>query len=200
MKESFLLLPEERQNEIINAGFDQFSCHSYWKCPVGRIAEQAHISKSLLFYYFKDKKELYMTLWNKCVCFTASSLQEEKISELPFFDMLEKGLHVKMELLRKYPSLSAFAIRAYYENDERIRPEVQATYQKMLKYYRDKAIRAMNPEEFREGVDLSEMYQMIYYASEGYLYEKVRSGKLDADEIEEEYHKMMQHWKGVYGR
>lgn len=28
MKESFLLLPEERQNEIINAGFDQFSCHS----------------------------------------------------------------------------------------------------------------------------------------------------------------------------
>ena len=87
-----------------------------------------------------------MTLWNKCACFTASSLQEEKISELPFFDMLEKGLHVKMELLRKYPSLSAFAIRAYYENDERIRPEVQATYQKMLKYYRDKTIRAMNPE------------------------------------------------------
>lgn len=141
-----------------------------------------------------------MTLWNKCACFTASSLQEEKISELPFFDMLEKGLHVKMELLRKYPSLSAFAIRAYYENDERIRPEVQATYQKMLKYYRDKAIRAMNPEKFREGIDLSEMYQMIYYASEGYLYEKVRSGKLDADEIEEEYYKMMQHWKGVYGR
>lgn len=141
-----------------------------------------------------------MTLWNKCACFTASSLQEEKISELPFFDMLEKGLHVKMELLRKYPSLSAFAIRAYYENDERIRPEVQATYQKMLKYYRDKAIRAMNPEEFREGIDLSEMYQMIYYASEGYLYEKVRSGKLDADEIEEEYYKMMQHWKEVYGR
>ena len=55
MKESFLLLPEERQNEIINAGFDQFSCHSYRKCPVGRIAEQANISKSLLFYYFKDK-------------------------------------------------------------------------------------------------------------------------------------------------
>ena len=56
MKESFLLLPEERQNEIINAGYDQFSCHSYRKCPVGKIAEQAHISKSLLFYYFKDKK------------------------------------------------------------------------------------------------------------------------------------------------
>ena len=114
--------------------------------------------------------------------------------------MLEKGLHVKMELLRKYPSLSAFAIRAYYENDENIRPEVQKTYQKMLKYYRDKTIQAMKPEEFREGIDLSEMYQMIYYASEGYLYEKVRSGKLDADEIEEDYHKMIQHWKGVYGR
>ena len=141
-----------------------------------------------------------MTLWNKCAGFTASSLQEEKISELPFFDMLEKGLHVKMELLRKYPSLSAFAIRAYYENDENIRPEVQKTYQKMLKYYKDKTIQAMRPEEFREGIDLSEMYQMIYYASEGYLFEKVRSGQLDPDEIEEDYHKMIQHWKGVYGK
>lgn len=178
MKESFLLLPEERQNEIINAGYDQFSTHSYRKCPVGRIAEQAYISKSLLFYYFKDKKELYMTLWNKCASITASSLQEEKVSELPFFDMLEKGPHVKMELLRKYPSLSAFAIRAYYENDERVRPEVQKTYQKMLKYYRDKTIH--KSEEFKEGIDLSEMYQMIYYAAEGYLYEKVRSGNLDA--------------------
>ena len=141
-----------------------------------------------------------MTLWDKCASITASSLQEEKISELPFFDMLEKGLHVKMELLRKYPSLSAFAIRAYYENDENIRPEVQKTYQKMLKYYKDKTIQAMRPEEFREGIDLSEMYQMIYYASEGYLFEKVRSGKLDPDEIEEDYHKMIQHWKGVYGK
>ena len=83
-----------------------------------------------------------------------------------------------MELLRKYPSLSAFAIRAYYENDERVRPEVQKTYQKMLKYYRDKTIH--KSVEFKEGIDLSEMYQMIYYASEGYLYEKVRSGNLDA--------------------
>lgn len=200
MKQSFYDLPEERQKEIIDAGFDQFSSHSYRKCPVGKVADQAHISKSLLFYYFKDKKDFYLMLWNRCTKLTSSSLQEEKIDEMPFFDMLEKGMHVKMNLLRKHPKLSQFAIRAYYENDESIMPEVQKLYQKTLKYYRDKTISKMNPEEFREGIDLEEMYEMMYMASEGYLYNKVRQGRLDPDEIEKEYGKMIRHWKGVYGK
>ena len=41
---------------------------------------------------------------------------------------------------------------------------------------------------------------MMYMASEGYLYNKVRQGRLDPDEIEEEYGKMIRHWKGVYGK
>ena len=105
-----------------------------------------------------------------------------------------------MNLLRKHPKLSQFAIRAYYENDESVMPEVQKLYQKALKYYRDKTISKMNPEEFREGIDLEEMYEMMYMASEGYLYNKVRQGRLDPDEIEEEYGKMIRHWKGVYGK
>ena len=44
------------------------------------------------------------------------------------------------------------------------------------------------------------MYQEIYYASEGYLYEKMKKGKIDPDEIEEEYHKLILFWKGVYQR
>ena len=139
-------------------------------------------------------------LWNRCTKLTSSSLQEEKIDEMPFFDMLEKGMNAKMNLLRKHPKLSQFAIRAYYENDESIMPEVQKLYQKTLKYYRDKTISKMNPEEFREGIDLEEMYEMMYMASEGYLYNKVRQGRLDPDEIEKEYGKMIRHWKGVYGK
>ena len=66
MNEKFFSLPEEKQQEIINAGYRVFSQNTYKKSPVSEIAAEAGISKSLLFYYFRNKKELYLFLWEKC--------------------------------------------------------------------------------------------------------------------------------------
>ena len=66
MNEKFFSLPEEKQQTIINAGYRVFSQNTYKKSPVSEIAAEAGISKSLLFYYFRNKKELYLFLWEKC--------------------------------------------------------------------------------------------------------------------------------------
>ena len=58
MNEKFFALPEEKQQAIINAGYRVFSRNSYKNSPMSEIAEAAGISKSLLFYYFHNKKEL----------------------------------------------------------------------------------------------------------------------------------------------
>lgn len=60
MNEKFYSLPQEKQNRIINAGFRVFSRNSYRKSPMNEIAGEAGISKSLLFFYFKNKKKLYL--------------------------------------------------------------------------------------------------------------------------------------------
>ena len=57
MNEKFFALPEEKQQAIINAGYRVFSRNSYKNSPMSEIAEAAGISKSLLFYYFHNKKE-----------------------------------------------------------------------------------------------------------------------------------------------
>ena len=62
MNEKFFSLPEEKQLGIINAGYRVFSKNSYKKSPVSEIALEAGISKSLLFHYFKNKRELYLFL------------------------------------------------------------------------------------------------------------------------------------------
>ena len=54
MNEKFYSLPKEKQQRIIQAGYRVFGGGSYKKCPVGEIAREAGISKSLLFYYFKN--------------------------------------------------------------------------------------------------------------------------------------------------
>ena len=62
MNDSFFQLPDNKRNKIINAGFRVFSQYTYKKSPMSEIAAEAGISKSLLFYYFKNKKELYLHL------------------------------------------------------------------------------------------------------------------------------------------
>ena len=66
MNNSFLSLPDDRRTSIINAALGVFSKYGYKKSPMNEIAEEAGISKSLLFYYFKNKKELYLYLLKYC--------------------------------------------------------------------------------------------------------------------------------------
>ena len=56
MNDKFYALSKEKQDKIINAGFRVFSKNSYKKSPMNEIAAEAGISKSLLFFYFKNKK------------------------------------------------------------------------------------------------------------------------------------------------
>lgn len=66
MNNSFLSLPDDRRTSIINAALGVFSKYGYKKSPMNEIAKEAGISKSLLFYYFKNKKELYLYLLKYC--------------------------------------------------------------------------------------------------------------------------------------
>ena len=74
MNEKFFSLPIEKQEAIINAGYRVFSENSYKKSPMSEIADAAGISKSLLFYYFHNKKELYLFLWENCAQLTIEEL------------------------------------------------------------------------------------------------------------------------------
>ncbi len=76
MNEKFYLLPEEKQQKIINAGFRVFSENSYKKSPMNEIADCAGISKSLLYHYFRNKRELYLFLWQIACTITIGCLAE----------------------------------------------------------------------------------------------------------------------------
>ena len=74
MNKKFFSLSKEKQQTIINAGYRVFSQNSYKNSPMREIADAAGISKSLLFHYFHNKKELYLFLWNKCAEITIEFL------------------------------------------------------------------------------------------------------------------------------
>ncbi len=118
MNDSFFQLPDNKRNKIINAGFRLFSQYTYKKSPMSEIAAEAGISKSLLFYYFRNKKELYLYLCRYSVEVTQQAIIDQNCYDNEdFFDVFLSGLRVKVQLMKSYPELSMFQLKAYYEKD-----------------------------------------------------------------------------------
>lgn len=201
MNERFYLLPEERQQKIINAGFKIFSQNSYKKSPVGEIAEAAGISKSLLFHYFKNKKELYLFLVQRCCDITVAALKESGCYEsTDIFDSMLISLKTKVNMMRMYPDLGTFSIKAYYEKDPEVVKDIEKYIKGYAAYSKENIPARYNMEQFAPGMDFKMMFRDMYLASEGFVWEKLQYGKMDPDEMEKEYQELIKFWKSIYLR
>lgn len=201
MNERFFSLPVEKQQAILNAGYRVFSQNSYKNSPMSEIADEAGISKSLLFHYFRNKKELYLFLWENCAETTIEFLTRyECYEQKELFESMERGMRAKMEIIRLYPDMGNFTIRAFYEKDPEICAAVQESYHKYFNLKADKVRLNLDPEQFIPGLDISMMYREMYWASEGYLWEMVQRGNVDIDEMERVFKKLIEFWKSVYLR
>lgn len=201
MNEKFFSLPKEKQEAVINAGYQVFSRNSYKNSPMSEIAAAAGISKSLLFHYFRNKKELYMFLWDKCAETTIEFLTDYGCyGQTDLFESMERGMQAKMEIMRLYPDMGLFTINAFYEKDAEISTAVQESYHKFFNLKADKARISMNKEQFIEGIDISMMYREMYWASEGYLWEAVQSGNVNIEQLEKDFKKLLSFWKSIYLR
>ena len=199
MNEKFHALPIEKQQKIINAGFRVFSRNSYRKSPMQEIADEAGISKSLLFYYFRNKKEFYLFLWEKSAGITTEYLGAYKCYEsTDLFEMMERGMQAKFKIMELYPHMAAFAVKAFYEKEASICTEIQESYRRHFDRKAANALAALNPADFVPGLDLGMMYREMYWASEGYLWEMLQRGGLDAEQMEADFRKLLQFWKSIY--
>ncbi|MBO4390254.1 MAG: TetR/AcrR family transcriptional regulator [Lachnospiraceae bacterium] len=201
MNEKFYALPQEKQDRILNAGFRVFSRNSYKKSPMLEIADEAGISKSLLFFYFKNKKELYLFLMKQAEELTMKYLMTSGCYlESDIFEMMYKGLLAKAEMMKKYPDMSNFALKAYYEDDPEIKEGIQEIIGPYTSLNTNKTLPPLDPSEYKEGLDLELMYQDMFLASEGYVYRMQQEGNIDVDKMLKDYRRIIDFWKKLYKR
>ena len=201
MNPKFYALPEEKQLAILNAGFHVFSQSTYKKSPMSEIAAAAGISKALLFHYFRNKKELYLYLWDECAKITVEEMERSGCyEEAGLFGSMERGMHAKLRLMRRYPDMARFAVKAFYEEDPEVAGEVRKSMDQYVAVHAGRKLAQLDPNEFIPGIDLAMMYREMYLASEGYLWEKVQMGQMDTDEMEQGFRQLIDFWKSVYMR
>ena len=194
MNQKFFKLPQERQDLIRNSAMVEFGEGSFKKTSADSIAKRAGVSKSLLFHYFKDKRELYLYLFQFAldVCIRQYMVKTYDFGETDFFLALEKGQEVKMDMVRRYPGLFRFVMRAYYERDSILSPKLRKGLNSLLESTSRDFLKRMDVHKFKDGVDPWEVIRLLTLAAEGMM---ARTGACTVEEIEvlfQEYQKYAQ--------
>ena len=201
MNPKFYSLPIEKQSAILNAGFHVFSQNTYKKSPMSEIADAAGISKALLFHYFHNKKELYLFLWDTCCRITVEEMTRcGAYEQTDLFGSMDYGMQAKLRLMRQYPDIAVFAVRAFYEKDPKVSADIQKNMGQYLNTHAAKKLQNLDPEDFIPGIDLQMMYKEMYWASEGCLWEYIQRGYMNVDAMEKDFRNLLEFWKTVYLR
>ena len=176
MNPKFFKLSQERQDLIRNSAMTEFGAATFKKPSADSIAKRAGVSKSLLFHYFKDKRELYLYLFqyaiDECMnIFNRHILKASYFGETDFFRTLEIGHKVKMDMVRRHPGLFRFVMRAYYERDSVLTPGLRKKLDDVLAQSTDHFLSRMDLHKFKDGVDPKVLVRLLTLAAEGMLAE-----------------------------
>jgi AcrR family transcriptional regulator len=199
MNDKFFQLPLEKQERIINAAYKVFAQNTYKKAPMSEIANEGNISKALLFHYFKNKKELYYFLWDKSIEQVKRASQEYGVLETTdFFEMIYRSLLAKCSVIRAYPWLYQFAVKAYYEQEPEIKQLIQKSFLDEDQSSEEIMWNYIDISNIRQDIDIRLLYREILLISDGYLRQMLLSGKLDADQMEKDFTRMIEQWKKLF--
>lgn len=123
--DAFLAIPEEKQRRIIEVGYRCFGRLGYKKASAQDIAEQAGISKGMIFHYFGSKKGMYLYLIQHSYEEIIASFQTDfDPAVTDFFDRILMMTECKIQCLSKHPSLLAFFESLHSETDSEVAEEV----------------------------------------------------------------------------
>lgn len=203
MDSKFNNIPKEKRDAIINAGFKVFCKNSYKKSPMQEIADAAGISKSLLFHYFKNKKELYLFLYDYAIEYSYKQLVDSGAMEITdYFEMCKISAIEKCRILKQYGYLSDFIMRAYYEEEESLQDDLQKRKDNMILKGNGIILDKVDLSKFKEDIDIQMVLKITLWTGDGYLRSKLSGNKLeqrlDLDIIEKECVEIIDIWKKSY--
>lgn len=192
MNEKFYNLPIEKQQKIINAGFRVFSKNDYKKASTEEIAQEAEISKGLLFYYFENKLGLYCFLYEYATKFVASELDSsDGDEETDFFKfIIEKNIE-KVKVMKKFPYLYQFVLKSFYDKTPGVSEKISRYNEDYLFSIISQRFSKIDFSKFKDNVDVQLVIKMLYWLGIGYMKERFEKDDMSLDEIMSDFESVL---------
>jgi len=167
MIEKFLNLEKEKQDRIVNAAIKEFAQKGYDHASTNNIVKAAGISKGLLFHYFKNKKGLFLFLFDHCVkLITKEYYQKTDLTEADFFKRIRQAVQIKMNLIAQFPEIFKFIEAAYLEDSAEVRTELEERIEALIGDNIAKVYEGIDTSRFRDDMDLQKILKIITWTFE----------------------------------
>ena len=182
--ENFLSLPEDKQKTIRNSALKVFGENGYKKASVKDIADEADISKSMVFHYFGTKKDLYLYLVDYCSKVLTGPLTSIQ-KDLPrdYFERMKVATEKQMGVLKDEPFFLKFLTSMLSESDPEISEELQTYRDYAATFQSSYALDDIDFSKFKEDVDLKVVLRMMVWMAEGFS----RNVSLESEEALDKY-------------
>ena len=203
MLSKFYLLEKKRQLEIINAGFEVFGRYEYAKASTEIIAKKAGVSKGLLFFYFKNKRDFFIFLFKYAEQILRFEIDNEptagskvvyesefnsKSCITDFFEVIEFVTERKYAVLERMPYIMTFMLMAMHSKDDIVRDVLSAQKKEEIPPLTDNIFQSVNYDKFRSDVEPSTILEMLGYLLDGYIQTKLNmNDPIVLDELMQKY-------------
>lgn len=164
------LFPDEtddKKKRLLTAALEEFAERGYELASTNQIVKKADLSKGMLFYFFQNKKGLFLSLAERCLHLFFSYMEQHRdaISDDPFHRLLDIN-RFKLQLFTEQPLLYKISIALLIDRPASLHAEIKELEQRLTEGFGD---------FYRQGLDLSRM-------REGVAYEKVLMMNFEAVE------------------
>ncbi|AVK47882.1 TetR family transcriptional regulator [Clostridium sp. MF28] len=181
MVSKFLNLDSEKQNRILNAAINEFAEKGYENASTNEIVKDAGISKGLLFHYFKNKKQLFLFLYDYCIDVSMTEFYKKiDLNERDFFVRLRQIHLIKAELLNKYPKMLKFIEVANMEKSSDIENDLNTINKEELESASKRVFDGIDLSKFRYGIDIEKAINVVIWSFQGFNAKVLEEAKLSS--------------------
>ncbi len=171
LEKSFEKLTAEKKEKILNAAYEEFTEKGYEDASTNKIVKNAGIGKGTLFYYFRNKQDLFEYLIDESIEITFKEyLNKIDYRETDIFNRLIRVGELKKEVYKQYDIPVTFFINVLLnvEKYDFLAKDLRETRIKAEKQVEDILKRNIDYSKFKEETPAPKAVQLIYWAIEGY--------------------------------
>ena len=180
--ERFENLDPNKQKKILDSALMEFAENGYKQASTNRIVKQAGIGKGMLFYYFKNKKELYEYLVEYSLNFIIDEyLNLVDSNEPDFINRLKGAAQIKMKAQLENEHVFNFMGTVMLTEDLELPPRLQKRYEELQKQGYALLYEGIDKTLFRKDVDVDKAFNLIRWGIDGYqqdLLQKLQGQKM----------------------
>ena len=173
MNDAFEKLDREKQDSIIEAALNEFAEQGFTKASTNRIVSAAGIGKGMLFYYFKNKLELYGFLIDYSIaCLHEYLYQAKRLTESDIIERYRKLNEIKMVYYFKNRKVYDFVAKVYLDKDNHeLSDEIRAKLAS-IEMQREETLRqsysSADTSLFRTDISSENILKYIRWSLEGF--------------------------------